>query len=152
MQCVLCVINFSSVSLSAVRIAIDLAMRYNARLSILYTYRLLPETYPVTEYRKKLIQQVKVKFSELEQKLHLNGSLDYDLRTEVGFVSDRVEAFLQHCTVSMLVIDEHVAFDANEWGTAGLHEFMHRTGIPVLIVPERVETGNGAYNFTGGGV
>lgn len=85
MNPVLCVIDLTPASVSVLGVSAGLAMRLRAPLTVLYPYRIMPDKEPIADYRKSLLQKAQHDFIELEQKLHLNGSLQYEFRAEVGF-------------------------------------------------------------------
>jgi hypothetical protein len=140
MNPVLCVIDLTPASVSVLGVSAGLAMRLRAPLTVLYPYRIMPDKEPIADYRKSLLQKAQHDFIELEQKLHLNGSLQYEFRAEVGFLSDRVEAFLRQHTVLLVAMGEKMALERNESGLNNLQELMKRIPVPVLVVPEHYET------------
>lgn len=146
MKPVLCVIDLSPASVSVLDVAAGLANRFKAPLTILYPYRIKPDKEPITDYRKGLLQKAQKNFSELEQKLHLNGSLNYEFRAEVGFPGDRVEAFFTQHPALLVVMGEKMAMENNESGLNSLQEMIKRIPAPVVVVPDRFESG--FYNLT----
>lgn len=140
MNPVLCVIDLTPASVSVLGVAAGLANRFQAPLTVLYPYRIMPHKDPIADYRKSLLQKAQNDFTELERKLHLNGSLQYEFRAEVGFLSDRVEAFFRQHPVLFVVMSEKMALEHNESGLNSLQELMNRIPVPVLVVPEHYET------------
>ncbi|MCS6972869.1 MAG: universal stress protein [Cyclobacteriaceae bacterium] len=146
MKPVLCVIDLSPASVSVLDVAAGLANRFQAPLTILYPYRIKPDKEPIADYRKGLLQKAQKNFLELEQKLHLNGSLNYEFRAEVGFPGDRVEAFFRQHPALLVVMGEKMAMENNESGLNSLQEMIKRIPVPVVVVPDRFESG--FYNLT----
>lgn len=136
MNTVLCVIDLSPASVVVLGVAAGLANRFQAPLTVLYPYRIVPDKEPIADYRKSLLQKAEHDFSVLAQKLHFNGSMNYEFRAEVGFLSDRVEAFLRQHPVQLLVMGEKMALERNESGFNNLQELFKRIPTPVLVVPE----------------
>lgn len=137
MEQILCVIDFSSAAPVALGVAVKLAKSMGKSLTVLYPYRILPGKGPITEYRKTVLQQAQEAFSDLEQKLHINGSVGCEFRAEVGFLNDRVESYFQQHRVSMVVLSEKMAFEKNEAGFTNLQELLRRVPVPVVVVPEK---------------
>ncbi len=148
MQPVLCVIDLSPPSVSVLGVAADVANHFKAPLTVLYPYRIMPDKEPIADYRKSLLQKAQKDFSDLEKQLHLNGSLHYEFRAEVGFLSDRVEAFFKQYPVLFVVMGEKMALERNESGSSSLQELMKRIPVPVLVVPDRYEISS--YNLLKG--
>jgi nucleotide-binding universal stress UspA family protein len=140
MEQVLCVIDFSPATAGVLAVAVELASRFSKPLTILYPYRILPGQGPITDYRKGVLQKAQQSFAELEQKLHLNGSLRYEFRAEIGFPGDRVAAYFEQQGISLVVIGEKMATEKNEAGVSGLEELMGRVPVPILVVPENTES------------
>lgn len=140
MNPVLCVIDLTPASVAVLGVAAAMANRFKAPLTVLYPYRIMPDKEPIADYRKSLLQKAQHDFSELEQKLHLNGSLQYEFRAEVGFLSDRVEAFFRQHPVFLVVMGEKMALELNESGLNSLQELMKRIPTPVLVVPDSYKT------------
>ncbi len=135
MEHVLCVIDFSAATPGVFGMAVELARGLEKGLTVLYPYRILPDQGSIADYRTRVIHRAQQSFSELE-KLHLNGSLKYDFRAEVGFLSDRVESYYRQTPVYMVVIGHKMAFDKTEENITNLQELLRRVPVPVVVVPE----------------
>ncbi|MDL5048871.1 hypothetical protein QQ054_22925 [Oscillatoria amoena NRMC-F 0135] len=92
---VLCALDFSETSPLVLKTAVDLTMHYQTRLVALYAYRIQPESEAIADYRQTKVKKAHDQFALLESKLGLNGSVPYEFRAEVGFLSDRIESWIK---------------------------------------------------------
>ncbi|MCK6616371.1 MAG: universal stress protein [Cyclobacteriaceae bacterium] len=136
MNPVLCALDFSEASPAVLKAAVDLAAHFNTRLIVLYAYRILPENETITDYRRAIVNRAQEDFAHLEKKLGLNGSVPYEFRAEVGFLSDRIRSSVQANRVGFVVIGQRLASEINEQKGMTLEEFIDQAAVPVLIVPE----------------
>lgn len=131
-ETILCITNFNDSSKTAIRWAAALAVRMNARLTVLYVYRLInPDTEEPLAAKQKIEAEASTKFAQLEKELLTPSALDYDFRSEVGFVPNRVEAFAKQHNVTFLVLDKKF----NEHNKEVLEELIQRVTIPLVILP-----------------
>ena len=130
---ILCVIDFSDSSKKTLQWAIDNASKSRSHLTILYPYRLKkPETgESVMEMRKKIEDEARSRFRELENDLLAEASIPNDFRTEVGFLANRVEAHSKSQGIKFLV----VARDLKSRHSDSFDDLVENTQIPVVIIP-----------------
>jgi len=57
-------------------------------------------------------------------------------RTEIGFLSDRLEAFIKFGDVKLLIMSNNTAADIYEHKSLTLKEFTKKVDVPILVVPE----------------
>ncbi|MFN3840577.1 MAG: universal stress protein [Cyclobacteriaceae bacterium] len=135
MDPVLCALDFSETSPLVLKTAADLATHYHSPLVILYSYRILPENDAIADYRKTIVKKAYDQFALLENKLGLNGLVPYEFRAEVGFLSDRIESWINANPVAFLVIGQNLVTEINKQEGITFNEFVSHSPVPVLLVP-----------------
>ncbi len=130
---VLCIIDFSESSRKALQWAIANAMSHKSHLTILYPYRLTRAQYgeSAIALRKKIEDEARKSFGILEQDLLVNKKISYDFKTEVGFISDRVEEHTKNHPVVFMVINKSIRKGNRE----SFDELVDGTEIPLVIIP-----------------
>ncbi len=123
--------DFSEPSKEALKWSIGLAKMINAHLTILYTYRLLKQNGKVIEMKKNIEAEAQSSFRAMESELLIGSGIEYDFKTEVGFVADRVEDHLQKNNVSFLVISKFMTTDNKET----FDDLVKDLRMPLVIVP-----------------
>lgn len=137
MKTILCALDFSAASDNVVRAALELADRKKERLVLLYAYRLLqPAGADIASYRKGVEAQARAEFSELIAKLKINGTVPYEFRAEIGFLSDRVEIFMRTNEVDIIVMGQHLVDTIHEHKGLSFEAFLNDRKVPVLVVPD----------------
>ena len=128
---ILCLTDFSEASQHALRWATDMAATLQAHLTILYSYRLLESKIEVIYRKKQTETEALQKFLQWETELLVNKKVDYEFRSEVGFMTDRVAAFVDQNAVCMLVIDNKMINDNKET----IQQLIENLRVPMVIVP-----------------
>ena len=128
---ILCTTDFSVSSQEALRWSIDLAKQLGAHITVLYTYRLFKGDGEVVSSKRIIEEEALRNFGRLEKELLAGSGLDYDFKSEVGFVSDRVEMHAKKRNVSFLVMGKNMP-DLNR---EGFEELMSQLRFPLVIVP-----------------
>jgi nucleotide-binding universal stress UspA family protein len=129
---ILCTIDFSDASLQALVWAIGIAQELNVHLTILYTYRLIhTQNENVVQLKKKLEEEASLKFAQLEKDVLLGRVLSYDFKTEVGFMTDRIEDHTRQHTISFVVMDKNLGASNKEV----LDDLLEHIRAPLVIVP-----------------
>ncbi len=130
---ILCVIDFSDSSRKVLQWAVESAAYNRAHLTVLYPYRLtrLPFGESAVAMRKKIEEQAIKNFKTLETELLKDKNISYDFKSEVGFLSDRVEEHAKRNPLSCVVIDKSIR-SINRESFDDLVEHAH---VPVVIVP-----------------
>jgi nucleotide-binding universal stress UspA family protein len=124
------VTDFSDSSRETVRWAIDLAKRLDSHLTILYTYRLFKQEGEAVPLKRRMEEEASKKFTELESQLLAGSGIEYDFKTEVGFVDDRITEYVKHNKLSFLVMGKVGA--RNNETFDGLLKSLQ---VPLVIVP-----------------
>lgn len=129
---ILCTIDFSDSSKQAVEWAVTIARQLKAHLTVLYTYRLLhARNGEVLQLKKKMEDDAQQHFVQLEKDLLRDKGITYDFRTEVGFVSDRIEDHAKKNNLNFLVMDKNISTKSKE----NFDELMEHLNVPTLLVP-----------------
>ena len=137
MKPILCALDFSKSSIHVLKMAFDLATRFETSVTILFAYRLVQSSDgAITEFRKGVEAQALNDFEGLINKLSVKGSVKYEFRSEIGFLSDRIEVFAQQNKIDMVVISLEMANTINDHKGLLLRDFIKSTKTPLLIVPE----------------
>lgn len=136
MKVILCVFDFSDASDSVIKVALEMAAQKKLTLVVLYAYRLLqPESSEITNYRNSMEERARTDFDELVKKLKINADVPYEFRAEIGFLSDRIEAFLKKNPVDTIVVGQNLAYPTNEQKEVSFENFLDTLNIPVVVVP-----------------
>lgn len=136
MKPVLCAIDFSESSPPVMRCAIEVALRHKTSIIVLFSYRLAqPYEGTIGDYRKNIEHKAKESFEELISKVSLLGNVKYEFRSEIGFLSDRIEAYVKKNDVGVIVIGHEMANSMNDHKGLSLQQFISNIKVPILIVP-----------------
>ena len=113
--------------------AADSAVSNQAHLTVLYPYRLtrLPFGESAVAMRKKIEEQATRNFEALESELLKGKNISYDFKSEVGFLSDRVEEHSRRNPLSFVVIDKSIRSINRE----SFDDLVEHADVPVVIVP-----------------
>ncbi len=130
---VLCVIDFSASSENTLRSALQLATKNKARITVLHPYRLnqVVKKENLGKVKRDIDEEAALNFKKISHVLK-KGNISYDFRSEVGFLTDRVQEHLRRSNIKLLVMNKGLA-DVNR---EALNELIHQLEIPVIIVPQ----------------
>ena len=130
---ILCVMDFSAASTTALQWAVRYACGNKIHLTVLYPYRLtrLPFNESALMLRKKIEDEAVRNFEVLEKDLLKGCNVSYDFKTEVGFLSDRVKEHVRKQPINFVVIAKNLKSTNKE----SFDELMETTDVPVVIVP-----------------
>lgn len=130
---ILCVIDFSESARKTLKWAIDNACKTKARITVLYPYRLkqLKNGESAFEMRKKIEDEARTRFHELENELLAGAQIPYEFKPEVGFLANRVEAHSKNQSVNFLVVNRDLKTSHKE----SFDDLVENTQIPVVIIP-----------------
>jgi hypothetical protein len=136
---ILCAIDFSESSLSALRWAFKLAQLTQSQVTILFCYRLiaLDDKMESSVIKRDMEAKAIAQFHEMEKKMIDVPAIPYEFVTEIGFFSSRIEMFIRKSPVSLLVLGNSVIANFNEYKNMSFDQFMIKSNISVVIVPER---------------
>lgn len=127
---ILCAIDFSDASLRALQWAIDQAKLNHYHLHILYTYRLQAAAQESAfQVKQKMVDTANKKFAEVEKERLNKKNINYDFRTEVGFLEDRLVDRIAKNSVKSVVLPKVLCK-----GNDSLTEVLEHVGVPVVIV------------------
>jgi len=111
--------------------AASLAKELRAHLTVLYTYRLITRNEEVFQSKKKIEEEAAKNFATLEDNMLKDMGISYDFKTEVGFVSDRIEAHARKTPLGFLVIDKNMTIESRET----FDDLVENMRVPMVIVP-----------------
>jgi hypothetical protein len=135
MKPVLCAIDFSESSLHVMEVAFEMAARFETNVTVLYSYRLVqPPGSEIAEYRKSMEAKARQGFEALVNQLEKN-SVACEFRSEIGFLSDRLEVYGHQNKIGVIVISKEMAASINEHKGQSLQDFVKCLKTPLLIVP-----------------
>lgn len=122
--------------------ALELATERKGALTFLFSYRIVqPTGSTLADYRKSMETKAKQDFDTLVQQLIVNSSVPYEFRSEIGFLSDRIDAFIKKNDVELIVLGEDMVNSINEHKGFSLEKHIQDEKIPLFIVPiEKVES------------
>ena len=128
---VLCALDLAGSTGSALKWSLEMARQMNARLTILYTYRLLQSAGNGVAVKESREREAKAQFQKLEREFLHETKVPYSFTIEIGFVADRVADFAKKNRLSLLVIDKNTCADNQE----SFDDLMTTLKVPALIVP-----------------
>ena len=129
---ILCAIDFSESSLHALKLAADLAARFNCHLTVLYPYRLIQANKEDIMQIKKKNEELAIRKFEALENDYLNGKVSsFDFTAEVGFLVDRIEEHLRKSPILMMVIGKNMNSSSQE----NLDDLINQVKVPVVVVP-----------------
>ena len=138
---ILCAVDFSESSLNALKWTFDLAKKTQAKVVVMFCYRLiaLTEDEETIGLKGKMEEEATMKFKEFERG-QLNGQpVTYKFITEVGFFHFRIEMFLRNNPVGLLVLGNSVVQNFDEYKNVGFENFLKSSKIPVVVVPHEIQ-------------
>ena len=129
---ILCSIDMSASSRPAIKWAVSIAQQLKIHLTILYTYRLLHyRNGEVLLLKKKMEEEAQEQFALLEKELLIGKGITYDFRTEIGFVTDRIEDHAKNNKLNFVVMNKTNGINGKE----NIDDLMEHIQVPVLLVP-----------------
>ena len=129
---ILCTIDFSESSGQAVEWGLKMAQHMRAHLSIRYTYRLIQSRgVDVVHLKWSIEEEARQKFVKIERDHLIGKGTSYDFEIEVGFVSDRIQAYAKKNNLNMIIMDKHVNTRSGET----FEELMNDSKAPMLLIP-----------------
>ncbi len=134
---ILCVIDFSESSLKALKWTVHLAGKSNARVTVLFCYRLITsiDDHETLDLKRNMEAEASMKFHALEKDLIKENSFSWDFVTEIGFFPFRIEMFLQKKPVGLIVMGNSIIENFNDYKRMSFDQFLKNVKIPVVVVP-----------------
>jgi nucleotide-binding universal stress UspA family protein len=135
---ILCAIDFSESSVQSFQYAVRLASTTNAKLTILFSYRLIQtgQTEGVLGFKKKMENEAREKYQELEKKVINGKDLSHVFLTEIGFMADNLESYIRRNSIAMLVISHSIYLSLNDHKGPTFETFLNTVNVPLLVVPD----------------
>ena len=133
--CILCAFNLGESADEAVKSAVLFSFHMHLPIMILCSYRLIQSK------RSEEVQAVKKRYEKMavDKWKHIGNvqpGIKLSFRTEIGFLSDRLEAFIKLGQAKMLIVSNNTAADIYEHKNLTLKDFIKKVDVPVLVVPE----------------
>ncbi len=133
--CILCAFNLGESADEAVKSAVLFGFHFHLPIMILCSYRLIQSK------GSEEVQTVKKRYEKMavEKWKHIDSAqsgIKPFFRTEIGFLSDRIESFVKSGKVRMLILGNNAATDIYEHKGLTLKEFIKKVDVPVLVIPE----------------
>ena len=130
---VLCVIDFTPSAEDTLKSAVQLAKKNKARITVLHPYRLnqVVKKEDLSKLKRDIDEEAALNFKKISLVIN-NSNIPYDFRSEVGFLSDRIQEHVRKSNIKMLVMNKDLA-DANR---ESLSELIHQLELPFIIVPQ----------------
>ncbi len=134
---ILCVIDFSESSEKALRWTIKLAEANNARVTVLFCYRLITSAgdHETLHLKRDIEEEASKKFDALQKNLIKNQPFTCDFITEIGFYPFRIEMFLKKQPVGLIVMGNSILENFNDYKRMNFEQFLKNIKIPVVVVP-----------------
>jgi len=132
---ILCIVDFTDQAKHALQAAIDIATSSKSRLTILYPYRLNQPRHvtDLSQWRKSIDTDATNNFSRMSEGLLKDADIRWEFKPEVGFLDDRVEAFMQKNEVDLVVMSNTLAFNNRET----FFDMLDSINCTLLIVPKK---------------
>ncbi len=128
---ILCITDFSQASNRALRWAAEMAERMKGHITVLHTFRLNQSNGKALQMKKKQEEQAIADFIALENSVLKGRSFSYNFKTEVGFISDRIENHARGHAIDLLVLSKKLSEENKEI----VDELTLRIKIPLAIIP-----------------
>lgn len=136
---ILCAIDLSDSSDHVVEVASKMASNLSEHLTVLFSYRLNQSINEADVFlnKKEVEKKALEKFKNFEQNFMINGITSYEFRSEIGFLSDRLDSYKKRNDIDMLIIGQHLAQVNVDHKDSGLDNFLTNLQIPILVIPQR---------------
>jgi len=127
------VIDFSDESKEAIEAAVKIAGNSHSPLAVLYPYRLnQPRNVAnVVEWKRTLDEDANIRFKSITGDLFKERNVPVEFRPEVGFIKDRIEAYTQKNTVSMIVVSSQLFLGSNDM----FGSIVNKLKCPLMVIP-----------------
>ena len=137
---VLCAIDFSEASGPVLKRAMKEAKRLKSHLTVLYSYRLLQsgKLGDIVSFRKQTEEDAVRKYKELEKKVINGEPLPHSFVTQIGFISDCIESYLQKNSVNTVVVSETLGEEIYNHKGLSLEDFQKSISARLLVVTDAV--------------
>jgi len=129
---ILCLVDFSESSNRALQWTVQMAHVLHAHVTVLHVFRLLQSKNGEALLLKKAKEADAIShFVELERSLLRGQDVSYDFKTEVGFITDRIDDYTKKNVIQFLVTDKNMT----EQNKESFDELIKKIQIPMVIVP-----------------
>ncbi len=134
---IVCAIDLTESSKGVVEVATKLASSLKEHLTIIFSYRLNQSMVEDDVFlnKKEVEGKAMAEFKGMEEMFLINGLTSYEFRSEIGFLSDRLLAYMSKHEVDLLIIGQQLAQINADYKKEGIENFLDKLQIPVLVVP-----------------
>lgn len=142
MKAILCVVDMTDSCDRVLDVAAQIANACGARLDVLYPYRLISDNLPgdMSSLRRRLETQAVEKFKQLKNTLPHLEKASPEFFPEIGFVPDRITAYIKRNAVDMVIIGQHFSDPPNDIKNIDLPSLIGNSQLPFVVVPTDVKT------------
>ncbi len=135
---ILCAIDLSDSSDHVVEVASKMASNLREHLTVLFSYRLNQSINEADVFlnKKEVEKKALAKFKNFEEDFLISGITSYEFRSEIGFLSDRLDSYKKRNDIDMLIIGQHLAKVNMDHKDSGLDNFLTKLQIPILVIPQ----------------
>lgn len=129
---ILCAVDFSETSRKVVNWAIAMAQQLKTHVTLLHAYRLTKlHNGEAVLLKRKMEEEASDSFKTLEKELLMGKDISYDFKSEVGFVTDRVEGHAKSNSIGFVVMGKKTYADNRD----RFDELSESMKLPLFIVP-----------------
>ena len=131
---ILCAFNLGETADEAVKKAGVLGGLFKLPVMLLCSYRLIQakDSEEVLGIKKRYELLAAEKLKQINK---TQPAMKLSFRSEIGFLTDRIESFLKSEKVKYLVISNETAATIHEQKGLTINEFIDKVKIPVMVVP-----------------
>ncbi len=136
---ILCALDFSEANDRVLQEVFLQASRLQGYVTILASYRIVSSATEagISAWKNEMKARVEHDYRIINKKIKALGvDVPYDFQPEIGFVSNRIEAFISKHTVALLIMGEALAEAIGEHKGLTITNFVKSMSVPVIIVPE----------------
>ena len=134
---ILCAIDFSESSLSAIHWTLETAQLTGAKVTVLFCYRLIPtaDHKESLELKRNSEEAAKMKFNEIEKSLVHGRPLSCQFICQIGFFPFLIDMQLRNAAIGLLVMGKSIVQSFTDYKSLSFEQFLKDTKVPVVVVP-----------------
>jgi len=114
---ILCPIDESPKSNETLRYAFEIARLSKCKLILLYAFRLDQDNLQLNKKKVELKEHIKEsteeKLAELKQRFNLNGEVDFEFHSEIGFLASRVLLKFRDHPIDLIILSKELLHELN---------------------------------------
>lgn len=131
--------DLSESSARVLEVAASIAGSCGAHLTVLCPYRLIdvPERGDTRSLRSRLETRIRDSFASLRKQIPALANLPCEFVAEIGFMSDRINAFVRRHPVDLVVLAQQ-SNGTSDFTTFDLQNLISHAQLPFVIVPAMI--------------